>query len=236
MKSALVNFGVRPNSRSTSAKPEIDVMCERSAGLGLDHHRLLDDGLEHGGERTGDDVRRPAWRERIDHRDGTGGIVLGERRGGHQGRGCRPRAQGARTLEQAAPVDPRASIHGVLPGRAAALLLGSKSPRRTDRFRTATCRAGPCLPATSMAPRGRIVLTVRAAGQPDVARHMARRWRAWQTGTTDRPDGRPSRARTARPVNPCGRPGRAPAGRLRRAPEANRPLANGSGLRIRCPQ
>jgi hypothetical protein len=30
MKSARVNFGARPNSLSTSAKPEIDVMCDSS--------------------------------------------------------------------------------------------------------------------------------------------------------------------------------------------------------------
>jgi hypothetical protein len=38
MKSARVNFGVRPNSLSTSAKPEIDVMCRSSvypSGLAL---------------------------------------------------------------------------------------------------------------------------------------------------------------------------------------------------------
>ena len=39
------------------------------AGLGLDHHRLLDDRLEHRRERTADHVGGAAGRERIDEGD-----------------------------------------------------------------------------------------------------------------------------------------------------------------------
>ena len=46
------------------------------AGLGLDHHRLLEDRLQHGGERPGDDVGGAARRKRIDEGDGARGIDL----------------------------------------------------------------------------------------------------------------------------------------------------------------
>jgi hypothetical protein len=77
MKSARVNFGFRPKSLSTSAKPERDVRQERIAvrrsggdelsadGTGgarfcLDDDRLLDDRFKRRSERTRDDFRRPA--------------------------------------------------------------------------------------------------------------------------------------------------------------------------------
>ena len=59
------------------------------AGLGLDHHRLLEERLEHGGERPADHVGGAARRKRIDERDRARGIGLlrqrrrrCERRGG----------------------------------------------------------------------------------------------------------------------------------------------------------
>jgi hypothetical protein len=72
------------------------------AGLGFDHHRLLHHRLDHGGERTHDDVDRAARRKRVDDGDGAGRIgVLRERRleGGRCGSGAE---------------DEAASIHAVL--------------------------------------------------------------------------------------------------------------------------
>jgi hypothetical protein len=88
VKSARVNFGFRPNSLSTSAKPERgDVGQERiavgrsagrelsadsagGAGFRFDDDRLLDDRFERGGKRSRDDLGCPTGRERVD--DGNG--------------------------------------------------------------------------------------------------------------------------------------------------------------------
>ena len=108
MKSARVNFGVRPNSLSTSAKPESDgdVREQRiavglgagddlradlagGAGLGLDHHRLLEDRLQLGRERPRHQFVGAARRKRIDDGDGVG-------------RDRRPAANDGRTASAAA--------------------------------------------------------------------------------------------------------------------------------------
>ena len=58
------------------------------AGLGLDHHRLLDQRLQHRGEWARDDVNRAAGRERIDEGDRARWIsVLAERRSRGERRG-----------------------------------------------------------------------------------------------------------------------------------------------------
>src|SRR5581483_38044 len=74
-------------------------------GLGLDHHWLLDDGLQRRRERAADDVDGTTGRKRVDEGDGAGGIGL-LRAGGttRQNGGCRGRAG-----------EKFSSVHDVLP-------------------------------------------------------------------------------------------------------------------------
>jgi hypothetical protein len=60
---------------------ELAADLARGAGLGLDDERLLQNRLEHRGERARDDVDRAAGRKRIDEGDRPGRVsLLGERR------------------------------------------------------------------------------------------------------------------------------------------------------------
>jgi hypothetical protein len=70
-----------------------------SARLGVDHRRLLDDRLQHGGERAPDHVGSAARRKRIDEGDGVGRIIL---LGSAQGRNERGRCGGRAEHETAA--------------------------------------------------------------------------------------------------------------------------------------
>src|SRR5262245_38483320 len=78
-----------------------------SARLRLDHDRLLEQWLEHGGERADDHVDRTAGRERIDDGNRMRRIgILGEYRTYGESRGCRCTAG-----------DKMASVHVILPGK-----------------------------------------------------------------------------------------------------------------------
>src|SRR6185312_14553519 len=85
MKSARVVLTGRPNSLSTSAKPEMPVLCDCNelradlaarAGLGLDHDRLFQNRLHRAGDRPRDDVVGAARWKRVDDRDRMRGKLL----------------------------------------------------------------------------------------------------------------------------------------------------------------
>ena len=97
------------------------------AGLGLDHHRLLDDRLEHRGERPADHVGGAARRKRIDQRDRAGRIgVLRLRGAGAERRGGRGRAD-----------HELASVHDRPPG-IVAFFVGAMVAQRTRGVNLAT--------------------------------------------------------------------------------------------------
>ena len=125
MKSALVNFGVRSNSLSTSAKPESDGDVDEQriavglgagdelradlaggAGLGLDHEGCLRIGSSIRCERARHQLGGAARRERIDDGDGVGRIGVGANDG--------PDREGGGGSGTAS--DEAASVHAIPPG------------------------------------------------------------------------------------------------------------------------
>ena len=87
------------------------------AGLGLDHHRLLEDRLQHRRQRPRHHVDGAAGRERVDEGDGAGGVDLLRMRGPGCQRGC----GGGGACDEAA------SVHEILPGSRAGTHLGAST-------------------------------------------------------------------------------------------------------------
>ena len=106
------------------------------AGLGLDHHRLLDHRLEHGGERARHHIGGAAGRERIDEGDRARRVILRERRRGDSGSGGGEEA---------------ASVHPFLPVLLFWRTMRLRGPQRIngDAFHR---RKGPALVAGQRAP------------------------------------------------------------------------------------